>query len=71
MFSYAFKKKILLSVLLFDREGPLQKLTNRKEYNNVVDGLMFTKGITREEAEMEYDAYLQNPNDYALNKVSR
>merc|ERR1712194_662086 len=48
--------------------GPLQKLTNRKEYNNVVDGLMFAKGITREEAEMEYDAYLQNPNDYALNE---
>lgn len=50
--------------------GPLQKLTNRAEYNKVVDGLMFTKGLSREEAEKEYDAYLNNPNDYALNKVS-
>ena len=49
--------------------GPLQKATNRKEYNRVVDGLMLTKGITREEAEKEYNAFLQNPNDYALNKV--
>jgi len=48
--------------------GPLQKATNRREYNKVVDGLMFTKGLTREEAEKDYDAYLQNPNDYALNK---
>lgn len=48
--------------------GPLQKLTNRAEYNKVVDGLMFTKGLSREEAEKEYDAYLNNPNDYALNK---
>jgi len=48
--------------------GPLQKATNRKEYNKVVDGLMFTQGITREEAEKEYDAYLDNPNTYALNK---
>ena len=31
---------------------------------------MFTKGLSREEAEKEYNAYLQNPNDYALNKVS-
>mmetsp|Transcript_6660 Transcript_6660/g.19199 ORF Transcript_6660/g.19199 Transcript_6660/m.19199 type:complete len:99 (-) Transcript_6660:2407-2703(-) len=29
---------------------------------------MYTRGITREEAEKEYDAYLNNPNDYALNK---
>lgn len=48
--------------------GPLQKTTNRKEYNKVIDGLMFTKGITREEAEKEYNAYLDNPNEYALNK---
>mmetsp|Transcript_197 Transcript_197/g.502 ORF Transcript_197/g.502 Transcript_197/m.502 type:complete len:159 (-) Transcript_197:2241-2717(-) len=48
--------------------GPLQKATNRKEYNKVVDGLMLTRGITREEAEKEYDTFLNNPNDYALNK---
>jgi len=48
--------------------GPLQKTTNRQEYNKVVDGLMFTRGITREEAEKEYDAYLDNPNNYALQK---
>ena len=54
-----------------DEIGPFQKTTNPKEYNRVVDGLMLTQGITREEAEKEYNAYLQNPNDYALNKVSR
>lgn len=50
--------------------GPLQKLTNKQEYNRVVEGLMLTRGITREEAEKEYDSYLDNPNNYALNKVS-
>jgi hypothetical protein len=49
--------------------GPLQKLTNSKEYNKVVNGLMNTKGYTREQAEKEYNAYLDNPNDYALQKV--
>jgi len=48
--------------------GPLQKTTNRQEYNKVVDGLMYTRGITREEAEKEYNAYLDNPNNYALEK---
>ncbi len=57
------------SVVFFRLKGPLQKLTNRNEYNKVVDGLMYTKGISRAEAEKEYDAFLQNPNDYALNKV--
>jgi hypothetical protein len=51
--------------------GPLQKLTNSKEYNKVVNGLMNTKGYTREQAEKEYNAYLDNPNDYALQKVGR
>ena len=50
--------------------GPLQKLTNKKEYNTVVEGLMRTKGYTREQAEKEYNMYLDNPNDYALQKVS-
>ena len=31
---------------------------------------MKTKGMTREEAEKDYNAYLENPNNYALNKVS-
>jgi hypothetical protein len=50
--------------------GPLQKLTNQKEYNTVVENLMRTKGYTREQAEKEYNMYLDNPNDYALQKVS-
>lgn len=29
---------------------------------------MFTRGIAREEAEKEYNAYLDNPNNYALQK---
>lgn len=61
--STSFVSKSSLSV------GPLQKFTNKQEYNKVVDGLMFTQGITREEAEKEYDAYLDNPNNYALQKV--
>jgi len=48
--------------------GPLQKFSNPQEYNKVIDNLMFTQGITRKEAIKEYDAYLNNPNDYALNK---
>lgn len=48
--------------------GPLQKFTNKNEYNRVVEGLMLTQGISREQAEKEYDAYLDNPNNYALNK---
>ena len=32
---------------------------------------MFSQGITRKEAEKEYNAYLENPNNYALNKVRR
>ena len=50
--------------------GPLQKLTNKGEYEKVVSGLMQTKGYTREQAEKEYNSYLNNPNDYALQKVS-
>lgn len=39
-----------------------------KDYDKVVTGLMRTKGLTREEAEADYNAYLENPNNYALNK---
>jgi len=48
--------------------GPLQKLANKGDYNKIVEGLMQTKGYTREQAEKEYNAYLDNPNDYALQK---
>jgi hypothetical protein len=57
-------------VSFFEPKGPLQKATNRKEYNRVVENLMFTQGITREKAEKDYDEYLNNPNEFALNKVS-
>jgi hypothetical protein len=33
----------------------LQKFTDKGEYNKVVEGLMFTQGISREQAEKEYD----------------
>lgn len=49
--------------------GPLQKLTKNKEYQTVVENLMKTKGLTKEQAEKEYNSYLENPNDYALQKV--
>ena len=48
--------------------GPLQKYADKGEYNKVVEGLMLTQGITREQAEKEYDSYLDNPNNYALEK---
>ncbi|KAG7346786.1 hypothetical protein IV203_037798 [Nitzschia inconspicua] len=46
----------------------LQKFTDKGEYNKVVEGLMLTQGISREQAEKEYDAYLDNPTNYALEK---
>jgi hypothetical protein len=50
--------------------GPLQKLTNKDEYNKTVKSLMQSKGLTREQAEKDYNKYLENPNDYALQQVS-
>lgn len=38
------------------------------EYNKVVQNIMKTKGLSEEEAKRDYDAYLENPNNYALNK---
>ena len=49
--------------------GPLKKLTNKDEYDKVVEDLMNVKGYTREQAEKEYNQYLDNPNEFALNKV--
>ena len=49
--------------------GPLQKIANKKEYDKTVAGLMKTKGLTREQAEKDYNEYLDNPTNYALNKV--
>merc|ERR1719162_931966 len=39
-----------------------------KKYDETVQNLMVTKRMTREEAEKDYNAYLENPNNYALNK---
>jgi len=36
--------------------------------NNVIDELMESKGLSREEAERDYKAFKMNPNDYALQK---
>lgn len=59
---------VCFPAMQYDSTGPLQKFSNPKEYNRVVENLMFTQGIDRKQAEKEYDAYLNNPNDYALNK---
>jgi hypothetical protein len=48
--------------------GPLAKLANKGDYEEKVNNLMRIKGYTREQAEKEYDAYLDNPTNYALNK---
>ena len=40
-----------------------------KDYDRVVKGIMSSKGLTREQAEKDYNAYLENPTNYALNKV--
>lgn len=50
--------------------GPLNKLTKGKEYEKIVEGLMKTKGYSREKAEKETNNYLDDPNNYALQKVS-
>jgi hypothetical protein len=48
--------------------GPLAKLANKDDYDEKVNNLMRLKGFSREVAEQEYDAYLDNPTNYALNK---
>jgi hypothetical protein len=50
--------------------GPINKLTRGKDYEKTVEGLMKTKGYSREKAEKEYSSYLDDPNNYALQKVS-
>ena len=40
-----------------------------KDYEKTVQNLMVTKGLTKEQAEKDYNAYLENPTNYALNKV--
>jgi hypothetical protein len=50
--------------------GPLKKITNKAEYEQTVNNLMRQNGYSREQAEKEYNAFLDNPNDYALQKVS-
>lgn len=48
--------------------GPIQKFTDKGGYEKVVTDLMKTKGYTREQAEKEYNDYLENPTNYALQK---
>eukprot|EP00542_Grammatophora_oceanica_P015387 CAMPEP_0194050102 /NCGR_PEP_ID=MMETSP0009_2-20130614/33077_1 /TAXON_ID=210454 /ORGANISM="Grammatophora oceanica, Strain CCMP 410" /LENGTH=169 /DNA_ID=CAMNT_0038696513 /DNA_START=60 /DNA_END=569 /DNA_ORIENTATION=+ len=48
--------------------GPLQKFTDKEEYEKTVENLMAYKNLSREEAEKEYDSFLENPNNYALSK---
>lgn len=48
--------------------GPLQKLLNKDDYNQKIDNIMKQKKLTREQAEKEYDSYLDDPNSYALQK---
>lgn len=48
--------------------GPIAKLANKGDYEEKVTNLMKMKGYTREQAEKEYDAYLDNPTNYALTK---
>lgn len=50
--------------------GPIKKALQKDEYDGVVEKIMDIKSLTREEAERDYDSYLKNPNDYALDKVS-
>mmetsp|Transcript_26937 Transcript_26937/g.36067 ORF Transcript_26937/g.36067 Transcript_26937/m.36067 type:complete len:161 (+) Transcript_26937:85-567(+) len=45
--------------------GPLFK---GKDYERVVENIMVTKNLSREDAEKDYNAYLENPNNYALSK---
>lgn len=48
--------------------GPLLKGAKGKDYKKTVDGIMKTKGLNRKEAEADYNAYLENPTNYALMK---
>ena len=48
--------------------GPLQKLLNKDDYETKIQNLMNAKGYTRAQAEKEYDTYLDNPDNYALQK---
>jgi len=49
-------------------ESLIMKKAKGKEYNKVVDGIMKSKGMTRTEAEKDYNLYLDNPTNYALTK---
>ena len=49
----------------------LSMIFRGKDYDRVVEGIMVAKGLTREEAEADYNLYLENPNNYALNKVNK
>jgi len=50
---------------------PGEPLFKGPKYQQTVEQLMFMNGLTEEEAKAEYNAYLENPNNYALAKVSK
>jgi len=47
---------------------PGEPLFKGPKYQQTVEQLMFMNGLTEEEAKAEYNAYLENPNNYALAK---
>lgn len=54
------------------RQGPLpffQRLKDPFQYDQAVLKMMASEGMDRNEAQGNMDAYLQNPNDWALQKM--
>lgn len=54
------------------RQGPspfFQRLTNPDEYDQGVLKMMAKDSIDRNEAQGNMDAYIRNPNDWALQKI--
>lgn len=55
------------------RQGPLpffKRLTNADEYEQGVLKMMATNNLTRNQAQGSFDAYLQNPGDWTLQKIA-
>jgi len=52
-------------------QGSLYSRAPNINKQQTVEQLMFINGLTEEEAKAEYNAYLENPNNYALAKVSK
>jgi hypothetical protein len=49
---------------------PGEPLFKGANYDQTIEQLMIINNLTEEEAKAEYNAYLDNPNNYALAKVS-